>query len=501
MYSSYNSIHSFSNQNASLFSNIILNSITSTSNAITVNYTKPIINGDLLNGYKLEVTYNTNLFTTQDISSVFILTVYNLKPLTTYSVKLSGLFNNQNTNSIFNTYSTILDPPINISIGVITKNSVSINLTDPSGNGNTITYITNTGSLIGSSSPYTISGLLSSTNYTSVKIQSRTYYTGTTTNGYSIPINIPSFTTLTQPSIITSVTPTEITYNSILYKVYTFKSSSTMQFILGTSIPIYIFMVGGGGSIGKFGGAYSGNVVPDILPGGGGAGGVFQTDTNGITLSSSTTFNITIGVGGINNGLYNNNSNLGSAVDGTNTVFTNSIITYTAGGGGYGGGYQHAPSSGNGGSSGGRNWTNNWSLAGNGQYPGPVSFQVNASTSNNLHYSGGYAYSGNPKIAAGGGGAGGNGNNGGGGAGGNGYGGSGIIPSNPIFGTNTYAMGGYGTTTNTIQPINNINDALNSGNGGSMTMNSSNPYISSTTYANDGINGICKIAVRASDFI
>jgi hypothetical protein len=506
MYSSYNSIHSFSNQKSSMFSNITINSITSTSKSITVNYTKPIINGDLLNGYILEVTYNANSLITQDNSSVFILTVSNLKPLTTYTVKLSGLFNNNITNSKYINHSTILDPPTIISIGMITKNSVSINFMDPSGNGNAITYISNIGMLTGNTTPFIISGLTSNTNYNSITVKTSTYYTGTTTIGYSIPTSIPSFTTLAQPSIITSITPTQVTYNSVIYKVYTFKSNSTMQFILATPIPIYIFMVGGGGSIGKFGGAYSAGTIPDIYPGGGGAGGVFQTDINGITLSSSTTFNITIGTGGVNNGVYNKNGQLGTEVNGTNTVFTNSIITYTAGGGGHGGGYQHLPSSGIGGSSGGVASTDNWQISGYGQYPSNVSCITTGSTSNNLHNNGGTAFSGNPRISAGGGGAGGNGKNGGGGAGGNGYGGAGIIPILPFFGSDTYAMGGYGSGgyavyENTQPPINNINDALNSGNGGTAGMNSTNPYISSSTYKNCGINGICKIAVRASDFV
>lgn len=457
----------------------------------------------MLSGYKLEVTYTTSSFITQDNSSVFILSVSDLKPLTTYNVKLSGIYNNQITNSLLRSYSTILDPPTNISIGVITKNSVSINFKDPSGNGNVITYIPNIGSLTGNTSPFIISGLTSDTNYTSITVKTSTYYTGTTTIGYSIPTSIPSFTTLTQPQVITSVTPTQVTYNSVLYKVYTFKSNNTMQFKLSTPIPIYIFMVGGGGSIGKFSGKSIENSIPYVCPGGGGAGGVFQTDINGITLNSSTTFNVTIGIGGINSGRGETNGNLGSAVNGTNTVFTNSVIKYTAGGGGYGGGYQHSASSGTGGSSGGGAGTNNWQLTGwTSAYPGPVSFQINNDTSNNLHYSGGTAYAGNPNLGAGGGGAGGNGANGGGGAGGNGGGGVGIIPSLPFFGTDTYAMGGNAAYKSGFDiPINNINDTMNSGNGGTQQLNPNNAYINYITYQNCGFNGICKIAVRASDFI
>ena len=490
MYSTNTSIHSFAHQYTSMFSNIILNSITSTSNSITVNYTTPVINGNLLSGYKLEVSYNTNKFTNQDVSSVFILSVSNLQPLTLYNVKLSGIYNNQITNSLNRQYGTLLDPPSNISIGVITKNSVSINYTSPSSNGNTITYITNQGSLTGNSSPFIISGLSPNTNYTSITVKSSAYYTGTTTIGYSIPINIPSFTTLVQPQIITSVTPTQTTYNSILYNVYTFKSTSltTMQFILATPIIMHIFMVGGGGSAGK-----SWTYVKDgveVIPGGGGAGGVFQTNLSGITLSSSTTFNITIGSGGINL----NAADDGTPNNGTNTIFTNSIIKYTAGGGGYGGGYYHSPSSGTGGSSGGWNRTSNNNLSGSVPYPSQISFQTNADTSNNLHYSGGTAYSGS-STAAGGGGAGGNGSNGLN-PGGNGAGGPGITPSNPIFGTDTFACGGYGYGT---APVNNVNDALNSGNGGGRQY-SPHLYINTINQRSSGFKGICKIAVKASDF-
>lgn len=488
MYGTYTSIHSFANQYSSMFSNIILNSITSTSKSITVHYTKPIINGDLLSGYKLEVTYTTSSFITQDNSSVFILSVSDLKPLTTYNLKLSGIYNNQITNSLLRSYSTILDPPTNISIGVITKNSVSINFKDPSGNGNVMTYIPNIGSLTGNTSPFIISGLTTDTNYTSITVKTSTYYTGTTTIGYSIPTSIPSFKTLTQPQVITSVTPTQVTYNSVLYNVYTFKSNNTMQFKLSTPIPIYIFMVGGGGSAGKPWTYVKDGV--EVIPGGGGAGGVFQTNTSGITLSSSTTFNITIGTGGINTIPNNWTPNAG-----TNTIFTNSIIKYTAGGGGYGGGYYHTPSSGTGGSSGGVNRTGNYLLSGNIQYPGVTQFQINADTSNNLHNNGGTCNSGS-STAAGGGGAGGIGSNGLN-AGGNGAGGPGIIPSNPIFGTDTFACGGYGSGS---LPVNNYNDTFNSGNGGGNII-FTHPYININTQAFSGFNGICKIAVRASDFI
>lgn len=483
----------------------IITSILPTSNSITINYNAPNQNSNYVTGYQIDICNNSipYSYSNQHSASTYSILLSDLKPLTTYNTTLSSLYLyttiTQIANSFSSSYSTILDPPINISIvsGSNTYYSIQITLTHPSGNGNNITYISNIGNIIGTSNPYTITGLSSYTTYNTITIRSITYYTGTTTIGYSLPSSyIPSFTTLNTSRISTNVIPKLVTYNSIQYLVYTFTSTSTtaMQFTIHYPVQIHLFMVGGGGGTGT-----SREYLPGIVPvvrGGGGAGGVLNVSN--ISLSSNIVFNIRIGSGG------------GIGNEGGQTTFnaTDNSIAYTAGGGGYGGGDFYRPSSGSGGSSGGTFWLGDATPIGADPYNSPyvqvVPCITTGNTSNNLHNNGGRAFFGSfmsVSSSAGGGGAGGVGANGGGGAGGDGAGGIGVSPSNPIFGTDIYGMGGYTLTSlastpytsivngNAANPANNTKNPNNTGNGGG------GPSLQCP-----GFNGICMIAVKVIDF-
>jgi len=249
-------------------------------------------------------------------------------------------------------------------------------------------------------------------------------------------------------------------------------------------------MVGGGGGSGTP--KASGPDITEVFPGGGGAGGVLNVSN--LPLSSNISFNINIGEGGSRGN------------DGGQTTFsdTNNIISYTAGGGGRGAGDFYAPSAGSGGSSGGVFWLSDAIPLGPNPYSSPylnvVQCITTGNTSNNLHNNGGYAYPGTiHRLAAGGGGAGGVGSQGGGGANGNGAGGAGVSPSNPVFGTDIYGMGGYSphyyvgladfpytsyVNGYPANPNNNTTNPSNTGNGGSF----------------GGFSGICMVAFKAIDF-
>lgn len=189
---------------------LTFNSISLLSKSITINYTNSVNTTNY--SYTFVATYSTTTISTSGIYPVSSLTLNGLLPLTTYSTNLNLIFNNKIIQTISNSYSTILDSPTNVALlsGSITSSSVQIVLTDPSGNGNIISYTTNIGTLTGTNSPYTITGLTSSSLYNTITIRAISYFSGTTTIGYSSVVTIPSFTTTPNP-------PTNITYiaNSI----------------------------------------------------------------------------------------------------------------------------------------------------------------------------------------------------------------------------------------------------------------------------------------------
>lgn len=187
----------------------IITSIIPTRDSITINFNTPSQYSNYVTGYQLDMCNNSisYSYSNQYSSYIYSILITELIPLTTYSTTLSSLYLYNTTTLIANSfnshYSTILDPPTNISIvsGSTTYYSIQITLTDPVGNGNAIHYVSNIGTLIGTSNPYTITGLSANTNYTNmISIKSSTNYTGTTTIGYSLPSSyIPSFTTLANP--------------------------------------------------------------------------------------------------------------------------------------------------------------------------------------------------------------------------------------------------------------------------------------------------------------
>lgn len=181
----------------------IISSKTSTSSSITINFNSPSQNSSYVSGYQLQRMDGSNLTFLQYSSNTNSIVISSLIPLTTYYFILSSLFTFSSTtivaNSVNITYNTILDPPLNI--GIIstetTESSVLIYFTEPNGNGNTITYTTNIGTLTPQgNSYYLINGLTSNTLYNTITIYASTCYTGTTTIGTSSVVYIPSFTTL-----------------------------------------------------------------------------------------------------------------------------------------------------------------------------------------------------------------------------------------------------------------------------------------------------------------
>jgi hypothetical protein len=174
---------------------LTFSSLSSTSNSITINYTNSASTTNY--SYTFVATYSTTTISTSGIYPVSSLTINGLLPLTTYSTNLNLIYSGKTIQTITNSYSTILDIPTNVAIvsGSIAATSVQISLTNPSSNGNIISYTTSIGTLTGTTSPYTITGLTASTLYSTITIRALSYYSGTTTTGYSSVVTIPSFTT------------------------------------------------------------------------------------------------------------------------------------------------------------------------------------------------------------------------------------------------------------------------------------------------------------------
>lgn len=196
---------------------LTFNSVSLLSKSITINYTNSVNTTNY--SYTFVATYSTTTISTSGIYPVSSLTINGLLPLTTYSTRLNLIYNTKTIQTISNNYSTILDIPTNVTIvsGSITATSVQIVLTDPSGNGNIISYTTSIGTLTGTSSPYTITGLTSSTLYNTITIRAISYFSGTTTIGYSSPVTIPSFTTTPNPPTNITYIANSITTNSISF--------------------------------------------------------------------------------------------------------------------------------------------------------------------------------------------------------------------------------------------------------------------------------------------
>jgi hypothetical protein len=267
-----------------------------------------------------------------------------------------------------------------------------------------------------------------------------------------------------------SLTPTNVTSGGIAYKLYTFTNTSGTNSIsfyptvnTAKQIQFSIFLVGGGGGGGNqhYNYPYNGYAIG----GGGGGGGVLEV-TN-INLTSNTTFNITVGNGGVGTNYgsttytssdylnYISDQILPNSIvetDGGYTMFSNADsggnVIYVAGGGGYGYGDNMKASSGNYGGSGGggacgqinpNGQTNSIPQISNGATKSltPYNTSSNGVKSNN----GGTTNSGYFTSS------------GGGGAGGiptavtnvtGGVGGNGIAPTNAYFGTKLYGGGGSG---------------------------------------------------------
>lgn len=222
----------------------------------------------------------------------------------------------------------------------------------------------------------------------------------------------------------------------------------------GSGITISILLIGGGGGGGD--GYQGGN---GNMGGGGGAGEFLEI--NNINITSSTTFNIVIGSGGLNG------TASASGKGGNTTITNNSNISHTAYGGGYGAYFTYPASAGNnnsGSGGGGAGGNGNSGSMGN-NYIGNTSVNVT---------NGGYANNGGNGSTfgnAGGGGGGGAGGVGGtnvsGGNGSAAAGGSGKLPSNVFYQT-TYSKGGNSNGGGANRaPISNANSgAANTGNGG-----------------------------------
>jgi len=162
----------------------VITSVNSTSKSITINFNAPTQYSSYVTGYQLDMCNNSipYSYSNQYIPSTSSIQISRLTPLTTYNTTLSSLYLYNTSiliaNSFNSYYSTIIEPPTNVSIVLssTTYYSIQITLRDPSGNGNTINYVSNIGTLIGTSNPYTISGLSSYTTYNNmITIQSITY--------------------------------------------------------------------------------------------------------------------------------------------------------------------------------------------------------------------------------------------------------------------------------------------------------------------------------------
>ena len=252
---------------------------------------------------------------------------------------------------------------------------------------------------------------------------------------------INSVTLSSSPSATTS----EVSYNGISYRLYSFTASThtvSLTDTAGVGVDCLYLLIGGGG-----GGGSAAEGEQRAGSGGGGAGAmVYGT----IKLTVGATFNITVGAGGLGGqGPTQLPTGIGSPSSITRTVNSSVDATLTVGGGGAGGGPGSTPtiqglypSSGIGGSTGGpwpaygvdqspRNTIDMWAVTGNAGI-------LTVSTA--LANTGGHAFK--NTGGAGGGGAGGRGaydtptNTNGGGNGGPGA----VWPVNGI----TYAGGGGG---------------------------------------------------------
>ena len=209
-----------------------------------------------------------------------------------------------------------------------TGNLATVSATDP--DGDTVSYSLQSGSLGGlslNSSTGVISGDPTDiTNLTTYSPVIRATANGKTSDRtFTIIIKNPS----------TGGTITTYTYNSVNYKLHTFKSNGT--FVLGGDGAVDIFVLGGGGS---GGGGNSSNHGA-----GGGSGGLLWRPSK-----SLTTGNYTVTVG--NGATWIDSQKAG--VTGNNSIFTGSGYTLTGNGGGGGSGTSGStPASATGGSGGG----------------------------------------------------------------------------------------------------------------------------------------------------
>ncbi len=164
----------------------------------------------------------------------------------------------------------------------------------------------------------------------------------------SILVNTVTF------SISPSVTTSQVTYNGVTYRLYSFTSTAQTHTVsindtTGVGVDCLYLLIGGGGGGGAA--AVAGQVAGS---GGGGAGAMVY---GSIKLTRGATFNITVGAGGAGN---QTTAGIGSPSSISRTVGGTVDATLTVGGGGAGGGPGTSstlqgsyPSSGIGGSSGG----------------------------------------------------------------------------------------------------------------------------------------------------
>ena len=279
----------------------------------------------------------------------------------------------------------VFNPPTNLTIISITTSSVVLSFIDSSCGGIFPTsYTSNFGIGSGTSSAYTITGLIYNTSYPIRLVANYpagyylTGYSPAVSSSPSVPITVVTSPTkpiltlssitattmiftisnilFTPPTITASSTPgytysigTGVT-NGVSYNVYFFTTSTitpltttyTLNYNCNSSNYCYVFAVGGGGS----GSSYAG--------GGGGGGGVVMIP---VTLpSGSTTITASVGSGGAAspaNGLGNKGYN--TYVYFSGTASSNNVIAY---GGGYGSCGNGPIIATTGGSGGGNSWDN-----------------------------------------------------------------------------------------------------------------------------------------------
>jgi hypothetical protein len=196
------------------------------------------------------------------------------------------------------------------------------------------------GTPIGYNTKYMVNSTDLSQIFASYTSGTKATATGYTVTGYGDLNNIFAKTVPTSYTI-TGTGNTSTTISG--YNVVTFINNGTIIFTTPSTIKIGYIIVGGGGS--------GGQTTDNLIAGGGGGvgGGVnYASFANSITnLTSTVTYNITIGSGGVNgNGQNSTLDSLLSASGGTigynsSTIITPGITTSIAGGGtttsGYGG--------------------------------------------------------------------------------------------------------------------------------------------------------------------